>query len=124
MARAPHRPTSFDQWLYEESTWDQKHDDREYTPQLSARDAHDQPWRIPRLVRVYETAKQLFLVVENRPLPATIVTGLFDDKGSLAVTVSTPDWQKFLLPFFQLAWRAENEKPDTVSFAIADRSSL
>ncbi|WP_416357043.1 hypothetical protein ACLNGM_02480 [Aureimonas phyllosphaerae] len=70
-------------------------------------------------MRVYETAKQLFLTVENRPLPATIVKGLSDDKGHLLVTVSGAGWQAFLAPFFQLVWRAENEKPDAVSFEMS-----
>lgn len=119
MSRTIHRPTSIDQWLYEESNWDQQYDDREYTPRLFAPNQIEQEWRIPRLVRVYEMAKQLFLTVENRPLPATIVKGLSDDKGHLLVTVSGAGWQAFLAPFFQLAWRAENEKLDAVSFEMS-----
>lgn len=119
MSRAVHRPTSFSTWLYEESNWDQKHDDREYIPVLSAPNGHDQPWRIPRLQRTYDTAKRLFITVENRPLPATIVTELSDNKGQLTVTVSASDWVPFLAPFFQLAWRAENELPEAVKMQIA-----
>jgi hypothetical protein len=87
MSRTIHRPTSIDRWLCEESNWDQKYDDREYTPRLFAPNQIEQEWRIPRLVRVYEMAKQVFLTVENRPLPATIVKGLSGDKGHLLVTV-------------------------------------
>ncbi|WP_209736731.1 hypothetical protein [Aureimonas populi] len=98
----------------EESSWDQRHDDREYVPELSALNGTDQEWRLPRLARVYGTARQLFLTVEHRPLPATIVHSLHDERGTLIVKVSSPQWQAFLEPFFHLAWRSENENPEQV----------
>lgn len=122
MDRAANRPSTFESWLHEESSWDQRHDDREYAPAVSALAGDEQTWRLPRLRRVYATAQQLFLTVENRPLPATVVAELRDERGALTVVVGSEKWQEFLDPFFRLAWRAENEKADAVSFKVSMRS--
>lgn len=118
MSRNAFRPTSFDHWLKEESSWDQRHDDREYSPKMTAPNSVEQEWRIPRLVRLYATTKQLFLIIEQRPLPATIVDTLDDNLGKLTVTLSSDEWRPFLDPIFRLAWRSESEKPDAVRLVI------
>lgn len=118
MRQSAHRPTSLDHWINEDYSWDQKHDDREYAPTVMAPNAGEQEWRLPRLTRTYATAKQLFMTVEHRPLPATIVISLRDDLGKLTVTVSSVEWQSFLEPFFRLAWRSENEQPEAVLMKV------
>ena len=114
MPRISERPSTFDRWLEEENSWDQRHDDREYVPTLTAHRSDEESWRVERLKRVYATARSIFTLVEQRPLPATVVIALNDYRGQLTVTTTSDEWWQFLSMIFQLAWRSENENPAKV----------
>ncbi|WP_185982882.1 hypothetical protein [Aureimonas mangrovi] len=109
MQRTAERPSPFQRWLIEENSWDQRHDDREYVPEVSAYRSDEEPWRLERLQRVYSTARALFLITEQRPLPATVVVSLQDERGTLTVTATSDEWWAYLELIFRLAWRSENE---------------
>lgn len=108
-----------EEWhLREADDFEQRHLANIYVPLLEAHRSDDEPDRIERLRRVYCLAQNLFLIVEGRRLPHTIVVALHDHKGQLAVTFTDRDWQEFLIPFFRLAWRSEGESGDEILAAV------
>lgn len=90
----------------------------QYLPHMDATNATSEPDRLERLRRVYARAQGLFVIVEQRPLPAGVVIAIQDHKGHLTVTGSSQEWLRFLGTFFQLSWRAEGEPEDEVDFTV------
>lgn len=119
MSRISERPSTFERWVEEENSWDQRHDDREYLPQFGAHRADEEAWRLARLARVYATARAIFLLVEQRPMPSTMIVSLHDHRGELTVTTVSQEWWRHVELIFRLAWQSENENVAKVVNAVS-----